>query len=340
VKAVTLLLCLIGVRPITAAAAVVVRIDILIAGSDSDVQRLQTNLTEAAQQAGVSANMRKVIHIDPREILRRTGVPTLWIDREMAGKARLYLTSADGSRVFVRDFELANELDPVALELLNLVVQSSLKDLISGTDLGVPRAEYERTLPPEPALPKKPAVDVYATRKKPSLVLHAGAFYEIAWLSAHTVEHGPGVELQLDLGPLNWGVAGQWRFPVLVNNANLDASLRSRTLRGFVAYPFRLSSRADLAFGAALGVDWIEVRPRGRAELVSARSNFLAADGVLRLQSSFRYRFHHWQVGGLLGAERGLVRANYYDEQDGNRQPVFTPWPFRPLASVSLSAFW
>jgi hypothetical protein len=326
----------------SAQAPVPTRVELTLAGNDADVRALSSTLSQALADLSVQLHATRSAAIEPRTVSRRQPqhrAPHLWLDAAQPARVTLYLTSADGSHVFVRSFELERGLDPVALELLGLVARSSLSAMLSGDSVGVSRDEYERSLPAtKPPTPNTKRNEPSGTDTGRAQNWRFGALYELEALGASVAQHGAGAQLEWHAGLFSLGLTAELRAPFQVGTGPVQVRLSSRTAQLYLALPVQLSERATLAVGSAFGIDWIRVQGVQRDQIAAPQPAYSVADSVLRVFGSFRYRIGALELSARLGAELGLRDAHYYLLRGEQREAVFTPWRVRPLGALGLSA--
>src|SRR5262249_46579157 len=144
--------------------------------------------------------------------------------------------------------------DELAREELGHILETSAEGLLSGANVGVPRAEaisllepVEQKPAPAPAPPPPPKQEVVPWWQ-------LGVLYELSALSSQVhFTHGPMLSV-LFRAPVQKALVGLWataqyRLPVEVGSAPVGATLASGALRLLVTTDIRLSRAVSLRFG-------------------------------------------------------------------------------------------
>lgn len=130
-------------------------VKIILAGGDGAahaalIRAFRSSLGRSGIQAVVTTVRKMTPHQVAEPELATTGTVgppgrvSVWLDLGVPRAATLYVT--EGKNVFVRRFVLGRTLDPMALDLLEVVVTSAVEAVLAGRQLGVPREEFTRSL--------------------------------------------------------------------------------------------------------------------------------------------------------------------------------------------------
>ena len=131
-------------------------INAVLAGDPTASDRVLAVLRSTLDRQGVDLVAVSADRIDPLDVARcpldrsPTGpVAHLWLDLT-AGPPAMYLLDVRSGLVYVRPLAVHPDPDVVELELIRLVVDSSVEAILKGRALGVSRDEFERSLAPAP----------------------------------------------------------------------------------------------------------------------------------------------------------------------------------------------
>ena len=132
---------------------------------------LESGLRRSLERLGAEVKFSEISSMTAREVVvaSRTASSAsvqVWIDLLVKGTATVYVT--EGRNVFSRRLGFGGpDLDPVALDLLDVVVTDSIGSILEGRTVGVPREEFRRSLDTPSAPPlagsQIPSVDAVGT---------------------------------------------------------------------------------------------------------------------------------------------------------------------------------
>jgi hypothetical protein len=235
----------------------------------------------------------------------------------------------------LRPLAVQADPDPVELELIRLVVDSSVEAILKGRALGVSRDEFERSLAPapapepepepapesEPAPAPEPAPEPAPKRApkpesepapepepesepEPEFTWAIAAGYSGTMLSADSVAHGPELGAERRWPRLRLGMTLSQHFQQTVTRADVGMGLLSSGIRVSVALPKTITSHLSASFGLGAGVDATLVTPNGNG----AKSAFWVTDPLVRAMATLEHAFGrcncvrmHWRRPGPPG---------------------------------------
>lgn len=335
------------------------RVDLTIAASPADVGAMERTLRNPLGRLPVEVVWKHAERVDASEVITPKqgdgAFARIWLDVTSAQTATLYLADAPWERILVRHVGLPKGLDEVAREELAFIVRSSIDALLSGSQIGMTRAQAQTELAPQTAPPKAErhgtgAGEVHKAARVPprgradreGIRLGVGALYEAQLLRAGNVWHGPGV-LVGARGEGAVRAAGvlslQYRSPTEVASSPLGARFQGFSLRTLARVEW-VGPRLALAGGAGIGIDTVYVKPI-RAEGAVARVDpprwitaplvrATAAPGVRISGESFL-----WLVTGV---DADFVESNYSVLRAGVWKNSFSTWQVRPFLGLEFSA--
>jgi hypothetical protein len=176
-----------GLRPISARAALgppeaeagASEVWVILAGSSSSAAgssgtppqaALESALRRSLERLGAQVKFSETSSMSARDVVvaSRTASSAsvqVWIDLLVKGTATVYVT--EGRNVFSRRLGFGGpDLDPVALDLIDVVVTDSIGSILEGRTVGVSREEFKRSLDTPAASPlagsKAPSADAGA----------------------------------------------------------------------------------------------------------------------------------------------------------------------------------
>jgi hypothetical protein len=359
------------------AAAPATPVEITVAGSAADLRRVR-DLVEPWRAGGAAPRWARAQAIDPAEILRGDrDALRCWVDLTSPRRARLYFAARSGERFLVRDVELPGGFDEIGRQSLAEVLELSLAALLADERAGLSRAEAQALLderqraaarpaepapsPPVPlpaAPPAAPPPSLAATPAAPGAPspLGVGVFYAAQIPGGELpVAHGPGLALDLDLGPgrrraLAAWLEGRYQLPEHAARDTIGLDLSTIAARAGLGLRFATGSAAGddaralrpraVALRVGAGVDFVQLRPEagsggGAPALTPARwSTSLVLTGAAALALAAGRRA---SVELRLFADLLPVAVHYDLEVDGRASPVFSPWRVRPGLALAVT---
>ena len=274
----------------------------------------------------------------------------VWVDWRTPGRATLYLLDARRDRVLVRQVERPAGGEELAREELGHILETACEGLLSGGEVGEPRAGVAPRLLPPPRPPAAVAAVVPAratetgpARAQVALLYEAGAFAPEARLT-----HGPEVSLFIGLGApgtrdWRWGLwsTAQLRLPERAEDesgAGVDVEVGA--LRAMFALERAWSERVTGRVGVGVGVDVVRARPEAATPDVAVLAPaFTRSFAVGRAAVAFDLRVARrtWLVVAL-AADVDVTGQRYtFARGGGGDEIVLRPWVVRPAAALGLA---
>ena len=339
---VSLLLLLVGAiaaLPRAGAAEEREPINAVLAGDPAAIEKVLAVLRSTLDRQGVDLVAVSADRIDPLDVARcpldrsSTGpVAHLWLDL-IASPPVMYLLDVRSGLVYVRPLAVHPDPDVVELELIRLVVDSSVEAILKGRALGVSRDEFERSLTPPPVTtpaPPPPPPPPPATSPRPRWAITAG--YSATMLSTDSVAHGPELGAERRWPRLRLAVNLLQQLPRTVTRDEVDMRLLSSGIRVSVAFPTAITSRLSASFGLGLGVDATHLTPTG----TGARPASWATDPLVVGLATLERAFGAVLVSVRIGVDLDLLATRYLVDRSDGTSVLWTPWRWRPFVALRL----
>lgn len=323
------------------------RVDAVLAGDPAAIERVLGALRSSLDRQGVDMAAVSVARIDPLDVARypldqsATGpVAHLWLDLT-ATQPTMYLVDVRSGLVYTRPLAVQADPDAVELELIRLVVDSSVEAILKGRALGVSRDEFERSLalPPAPA-PAPPPLAPPAAPSPPPRAIAPGprpkwaiaAGYSGTMLSSDSVAHGPELSAERRWMRLRLGMTLWQQMPLAVTRSDVDMGLMSSGIHFVAAFPIAITSHVSASFGLGAGVDATRVSPKGNG----AQPAFWATDPLLLAMATLERAFGAAFVSVRIGVNMDLLATRYLVARSDATSVLWAPWRWRPSAAVRL----
>jgi hypothetical protein len=321
------------------------RVEGIVAGAPKGLSALAAALGDSLARQGLDLVLTTADKIGADEVTRSTGgaehaVARFRLDLTSFPLAKLYLLDGDRRRVYVRWLSLPRGLDPVAIELIRFVVESSVAAIRAGHDIGVSREEYDRSLNAQvdPSAISSLAPPAPPPLRPPPLELVAAITYEGTLMARGHYQQGPGISLGARLPHLWIGVDLLARLPMTVVGDTADARISAGALRVTGAVPVISSRHASLAAGLGAGIDVSQIRPAASRADLTATPPFWATSPFLRLFTAIERDFGRLSVAAVIGVDIDLLGESYVVAEASGKQEVFVPGRARPLVAILLGA--
>ena len=345
---VVLLLLLAGAVALPRARAAEGRehISTVLAGDPAAIEKVFAVIRGSLDRQGLDIVAVSVARIDPLDVARLPldrspagPVAHLWLDLA-ARQPTIYLLDVRNGLVYARPLPIHADPDAVELELIRLVVDSSVDAILKGRALGVSRDEFERSLAPAPAPVPAPAPTPEPaaaplptpapTRPRPRWAIAAG--YSGTMLSTDSVAHGPELGADLLWPRFRLGMIVSQRFQQTVTRSDTGMHLLSSGIRIVAAFPTAITSRLSASLGLGAGVDATHVEPTG----VGAQPAFWATDPLVLAMATIERAFSASVVSLRVGIDVDLLATRYLVARSNATSVLWTPWRWRPFALMQL----
>jgi hypothetical protein len=320
-------------------------VSVVIAAEPRAADDLELVVRELLARLSVVVQVSQVPRIDVHEIASPPPPPRpllarVWIDLKKPGRATLYLLATAQDRLLVRTVDRAPGGDELAREELGHILETSAEGLLTGVNVGVPRAEAISLLePPEPK-PAPPPAPPKTAEAVPWWQL--GALYEVSALSSQVrLTHGPMLSALFRTQTRNavvglWATA-QYRLPIDVGDSAVAATLASGAVRLLATTDVRLSRALSLRLGLGGGADIVRAETRTSAGY-TPESSHLRGFGVGRVSTGLEARV----AASLLlwfnvAADLDPSATTYVVEPRAGETLVLRPWAVRPAVAVGAA---
>ena len=328
------------------------RINAVLAGDPAAVEKVVAVLRASLDRQGLDLVGVSAARIDPIDVARfpldrsPTGpVAHLWLDLT-ATQPTLYLLDVQSGLVYARPLPIHPDPDAVELELIRLVVDSSVEAILRGRALGVSRDEFERSLAPPPvpeppptptptptpARPPAPEPEPApaATSRRGNWGIAAGYFATM--LSTASVAHGPELGAERRWPGLRLGLTLSQEFLQTVTSADVGMHLLSSGIRVSVAFPKAITSHLAASLGLGAGVDATHVTPNG----TGAQPSFWVTDPLVVAMATVEHAYGELVVSVRVGVDVDLIAPQYLVAGSDGPRVLWTPSRWRPFAALRL----
>jgi hypothetical protein len=319
-------------------------VSLVIAAEPRAADELELVIRELLARLSVGVQVSQVARIDVHEIaspppMTRPLLARVWIDFKKPGRATLYLLATAQDRLLVRTVDRAPAGDELAREELGHILETSAEGLLSGANVGLPRAEVIPLLEPtEPKPAPQPVVKIAETIPWWQL----GALYEVGALSSQVhFTHGPMLSAlfrtQVQNTVLGLWVTAQYRLPIEVGDSAVATTFASGGFRLLATTDIRLSKGVSLRLGVGGGTDVVRVQPRPSAGF-AADSTRVHAFGVGRGSVGLEARVAPSVLLWLnAAADLDPSSTTYVVDARAGERLVLSPWAVRPAVAVGAA---
>jgi len=331
------------------------RVNAVLASDPAATDRVLAALSASLDGQGVDLVAVTAARIDPLDVAHSTldrsvagPVAYLWLDL-MATQPTMYLLDVRSGLVYVRPLAVRADPDPVELELIRLVVDSSVEAILKGRALGVSRDEFERSLAPAPAPeaapkpelePKPEPAPKPAPESQPAPESRPAPESESTWaiaagysgtmLSADSVAHGPELSAERRWPRFRLGVTLWQQLPLAVTRGDVNMRLLSSGIHLLAAFPAAITSHLSASLGLGAGVDATRVTPRGNG----AQPAFWATDPLVLAMATIEHAFGAAVVSVCIGVDLDLLATRYLVARSDATSVLWSPWRWRPYAAL------
>jgi len=312
------------------------RINAVLAGDPAAIEKVIAVLRGSLDRQGLDLVAVSAARIDALDVARfpldrsSSGpVANLWLDLT-ASQPTIYLLDMGSGLVYARPLPIHADPDMVELELIRLVVDSSVEAILKGRALGVSRDEFERSLAPPPVPSPAPAPAPMPVSPVPRWGITVG--YSGTMLSTDSVAHGPELGAERRWPRLRLDVTLAQHLPQTVTRADAGMRLLSSGIRIVAAFPTAITSHLSASFGLGAGVDATHVAPNGNG----AQPAFWVTDPLVRAIATLEHAFGDAVVSAGIGVDLDLLATRYLVALSDGTRVLWTPWRWRPFAVMRL----
>lgn len=317
------------------------RVLLVVAAEPGEAKALGQVATELLGRLSVTVELRRVSRIDLGEVGGPSQGPAylarIFVDLRRQGTAALFFVDSAHDRILIREIARPSGSEEVAREELGHIFETSTEGLLSGAEIGVPRADALPML--EPAKKEQPR-PVETAERRP---WQASLLYELEVLSgpAYAVQ-GPEAALFVGLPTgkpeLGLWLSGQYRFPLHVDADPVGARLEGGALRAGLALDAPLRPTMRLRAGLGGGVDLVDVRPETSQSngVALAEGEFLViavARATLGLEVRLSSALSFWS---RIAVDLDPSGTQYVFQRHTGEDLVLRPWPVRPALAIGI----
>jgi hypothetical protein len=318
---------------------------LVVAAEPSETESLRQVAAELLGRLAVAVRAERVGRIDLDEIARPASLAPqylarVFVDLREPRRVTLWFVDPAHDRILVRQLDRSPGGDEVMREELGHILETSTEGLLSGAEIGLPRAKVmavSRPTPDRPS-PAPPRLEPTGGRS-----LQFALFYEAQALSSQAfVTHGPGASvwfaLPLQQPALGVWLTGQYRFPVRLEASAVGARIEGGALRAMVTFDAPLGARFTLRSFLGGGVDIVHLEPQASGAtgvtLADARQLAFAA---LRAGLGVGFRAARTlSIGARAGVDVDLSAARYVYAGLGGDTVLMQAFPIRPAVAVEI----
>jgi hypothetical protein len=302
-------------------------------------ERILPVLRASLAPQGLDLAATIVPQLDPLQLVRAQRDPAaagfvvqLWLDL-VAQQPTMYLLDARSGLVYIRPLAVHADPDPVEIELIRFVVESSVEAMLKGSALGISRDEFERSLsPPEMPATTLPSPPTPTTRAS-TWAITAG--YSGTLLASDFIAHGPELGAELRRHHFHLGIDLLQRFPLTVTRSGIDTRLTSSGVRIHAALPIALGSSTLATVGMGIGLDATYVSPAGNGAIPA----FWATDPLVLALTTVERSLGDVLLSAHLGVEWDALASRYSATRSDGAVVLWTPLRFRPFVAIRLGGF-
>lgn len=323
------------------------RILLVVAGEPAETEQLAQVAAELLGRLAVTVRADRVEHIDTVQIARAAltnseYIARAFVDLREPRRVTLWFVDPAHDRILVRQLDRLPTNDEVMREELGHILETSTEGLLSGAEIGLPRANVigaanplpDRRAPSSSPLPEP----VY---KGP---LQFAFFYEAQALSNEApITHGPEASAWLawPVGrrALGLWLTGQYRLPLHLETDAAGARIEGGALRAMATFDWPIQSRVTLRSSLGGGIDLIELRPEATgATAVQLAAARLLTFGIMRAAFGVDVRISPaLTIGARTAIDVDVADTRYvFAARDGDAV-LMRPFPVRPAFALGIA---
>jgi hypothetical protein len=315
---------------------------LVIAAEPREAEQLRQVAAELLGRLSVSIRTEPVDRLDVEDLARSLPPPAgylarVYIDLRDPNRATLWLVDPVHDRILMRQLDRVPSGDELLREELGHILETSTEGLLSGVEIGLPRASVLPLVKATESAPPQAA----PSRSTAKPLLQLALLYEVEGLSSQApLTHGPEVSAYLAIPPRHgaFGVwlTGQYRFPVHVEADLVGARIEGGALRAMLTFDWLRASRVTLRGALGGGADVLRLNPeslgQGGVALADAR---LLAFAMVRAALGFEFRVSPVvSLWSRVAVDLDASGTRYvFEGRDGERL-VLNPWMLRPAFAL------
>jgi hypothetical protein len=321
------------------------RILLVVAADAAETEQLAQVAAELLGRLSVTVRADRVDRIDTVQIARAATpdsgyIARVFIDLREPRRVTLWFVDPAHDRILVRQLDRLPGSDEVMREELGHILETSTEGLLSGAEIGLPRAKVigEAKTLPDRGLPSP------EPQPKQQRALQFALSYEAQALSREApVTNGPEASawLALPMGERALGLwlTGQYRFPIHLQTDAAGARIEGGAWRAMATFDWPIQSRITLRAALGGGVDLTMLQPEATgattATLASAR---LLAFAIMRASWGVDLRVSPTlSIGARAAVDIDVSNTRYvFAARDGDAV-LMQPFAVRPALAVGIA---
>jgi len=318
------------------------RMLLVVAAEPREAEQLRQVAVELLGRLSVSIRADRVDRIDMEDLARalppRSGyLARVYIDLRDPNRATLWFVDPAHDRILMRQLDRVPSGEELLREELGHILETSTEGLLSGAEIGLPRASV---LPLVKATEKAPPEDE-PPRSLAKPFVQLALLYEVEGLSSQApLTHGPEASAYLAIPPRRgaFGIwlTGQYRFPVHVESGAIGARIEGGALRAMLTFDWLRSSRVTLRGALGGGADILRLNPEsvGSSGVVLADARLLAFV-MVRAGLGLELRVSPFlSIWSRVAVDLDATGTRYVFEGREGERLVLSPWILRPAFAL------
>jgi hypothetical protein len=329
---------------LAAAPAERTTVRVVVAGEAEQQQAMSVLLAEFFPDAQFELKLSNEDAINPIDVVEpppsATGAAArIWLELGHPERAVVYVTDAEWERVLIRrlDFET---LDAVAREEIAYVVDSSVRAILAGGQIGIAREDAARELGIAQPQPNDATGPRPAERQPPTWSVTFG--YRLRAWDKRSLQHGPRLGISAwAVHPKVWAGAslvGRGYLPTTFDSGNLRLELVGGHLGGRSVLLFPVHPNVAIAVEPGIGLDLIRDTTTVLEAPGEAFPSNLRALPTVSLDAGTDFfvgkKQNRLRIGVRALLDVDLLGIRYVTADTAT--VLFEPWRFRPGAAVSI----
>jgi len=315
---------------------------LVVAAEPQEAEQLRQVAAELLARLSVSIRAERVDRIDVEDLARSLPphagyLARVYIDLREPNRATLWFVDPAHDRILMRQLDRVPSGAELLREELGHILETSTEGLLSGAEIGLPRASV---LPLVKATDSAPAEDALF-RSMPRPLLRWALLYEVQGLSSQApLTHGPEASVYLAIparrGPFGIWLTGQYRFPVHVETGPIGARIEGVAFRAMLTFDWPRESRVTLRGALGGGADILQLNPEslGGSGVALADARLLAFVTV-RAGLGLEFRVSPiLSVWSRVAVDVDATGTRYVFEGREGERLVLSPWILRPAFAL------
>jgi len=315
---------------------------LVVAAEPREAEQLGQVATELLGRLSVSIQADRVDRIDVEDLARALPpqsryLARVYIDLRDPNRATLWFVDLAHDRILMRQLDRVPSGEELLREELGHILETSTEGLLSGAEIGLPRASVLLPVKATEAAPPRDSL----SRSIPKPFLQLALLYEVAGLSTEApLTHGPEASAYLAISPARgaFGIwlTGQYRFPVHVEPGPVGARIEGGALRAMLTFDWLRTSHITLRGALGGGTDILRLDPESLGDsgvaLADAR---LLAFAMVRAGLGLEVRvLPILSIWSRIAVDLDATGTRYvFESREGDRL-VLSPWLVRPALAL------